>query len=67
VARGSTATVGGTDLGEMGPAPEQAHLRDFAIPQRGLFVVGRAFFTDAADPKLEAERPGQDSNLRPTP
>jgi hypothetical protein len=29
----------------IGPAPEQAHLRDFAIPQRGVFVVGRALFT----------------------
>jgi hypothetical protein len=28
----------------VGPAPEQAHLRDFPIPQRGVFVVGRAFF-----------------------
>ncbi len=28
----------------MGPASEQAQLRDFAIPQRGVFVVGRAFF-----------------------
>jgi len=31
----------------MGPAPEQAHLRDFALPQRGVFVVGRVFFSDA--------------------
>ena len=28
----------------MGPAPEQAHLRDFAMPQRGVFVVGRGVF-----------------------
>lgn len=42
------ATVGGADLGEMGPAPEQAQLRDFAIPQRGVFAIGRANFTDAA-------------------
>jgi hypothetical protein len=48
VATRSTATVGGEDLGEMGPAPEQAHLRDFAVPQRGLFVVGRVFFTDGS-------------------
>jgi hypothetical protein len=27
----------------MGPAPDQAQLRDFAIPQRGAFVVGRTF------------------------
>ena len=48
VATVSRATVGGTDLGEMGPAPEQARLRDFSIPQRGIFVIGRAFFSDAA-------------------
>jgi hypothetical protein len=48
VATRSNASVRGIDLGEMGPAPEQAHLRDFAIPQRGMFVVGRAIFTDAA-------------------
>jgi hypothetical protein len=40
--------VRGVDLGEIGPAPEQARLRDFAIPQRGVFVVGRAMFTDTA-------------------
>jgi hypothetical protein len=44
VAAGGGAQIGGVDLGEPGPAPEQARLRDFAIPQRGLFVVGRAFF-----------------------
>jgi hypothetical protein len=46
VATDSKATVRGIDLGEMGPAPKQAHLRDFALPQRGMFVVGRAMFTD---------------------
>jgi hypothetical protein len=44
VARASSARLQGADLGAMGPAPEQAHLRDFAIPQRGVFVVGRTFF-----------------------
>jgi hypothetical protein len=48
VATDSKATVRGVELGAMGPAPEQAQLRDFAIPQRGMFVVGRAMFTDAA-------------------
>jgi hypothetical protein len=48
VATVSEATVRGVDLGEIGPAPEQARLRDFAIPQRGVFVVGRAMFTDTA-------------------
>jgi hypothetical protein len=46
VASASSATIRGSDLGEMGPAPEQAHLRDFSLPQRGMFVVGRAFFHD---------------------
>jgi hypothetical protein len=48
VASGGTATVGGADLGQIGPAPEQAHLGDLAIPQRGVFVIGRAFFTAAS-------------------
>jgi hypothetical protein len=47
VATDSKAMVRGIDLGEMGPAPEQAHLGDFSIPQRGMFVVGRTMFTDA--------------------
>jgi hypothetical protein len=37
--------VRGVDLGEIGPAPEQARLRDFWIPQRGVGVVGRGTFT----------------------
>jgi len=45
VARSSTAAVGGADLGDEGPAPEQAHLGNLAIPQRGVFVIGRAFFS----------------------
>jgi hypothetical protein len=45
VARGGTATVAGTDLGQIGPATEQVHLRDFAVPQRGVFVIARSFFT----------------------
>jgi hypothetical protein len=47
VAGASRATVEGTELGEMGPAPDQAHLQDFAIPQRGVFAVGRVFFENA--------------------
>jgi hypothetical protein len=48
LATDSTAIVRGVDLGEIGPAPEQARLRDFSIPQRGVFVVGSAMFVDAA-------------------
>jgi hypothetical protein len=44
----SEASLRGIDLGKMGPAPEQAHLRDSAIPQRGALVVGRAMFTETA-------------------
>ncbi len=40
----SRARVDGVDVGEPGPIPEQDRLGDFWIPQRGLFVVGRAFF-----------------------
>ena len=40
----SSASVGGVDLGPPGPLAVQAHLGDFWIPQRGLFVIGRAFF-----------------------
>jgi hypothetical protein len=50
VATGSSATVRGIDLGEMGPAPQQARLRDFSLPQRGMFVVGRTMFSAGAGP-----------------
>jgi hypothetical protein len=40
----ATGSAGGEDFGEPGAAVEQAYLRDFAIPQRGIFVVGRGFF-----------------------
>lgn len=40
----SRARVDGADVGEPGPIPEQDRLGDFWIPQRGLFVIGQAFF-----------------------
>jgi len=40
----SRARLAGVDIGEVGPLPEQERLGDFWIPQRGLFVIGRAFF-----------------------
>jgi hypothetical protein len=46
---GSTAALDGVDLGKAGPIPEQAHLADFWLPQRGLFAIGGSFFT-AYDP-----------------
>jgi hypothetical protein len=44
VIKASHATIGGRDLGELAPLPEQTRLGDFWIPQRGLFAFGRAFF-----------------------
>ncbi|MGE0864112.1 MAG: hypothetical protein AB7P34_09440 [Vicinamibacterales bacterium] len=37
----SSATLNGRDLGRPGPLVSQATLGEFAIPQRGLFVLGR--------------------------
>lgn len=44
------ATLDGQAFGTPGPLPVQARLGDFWIPQRGLFVPGRAFF-EPADPR----------------
>lgn len=44
LAESSTASVSGDDLGPTGPLSTQARLGDFWIPQRGIFVVGGAFF-----------------------
>jgi hypothetical protein len=41
----STASLHSVDLGPPGPLAEQARLGDFWIPQRGVFAVGRTFFT----------------------
>jgi hypothetical protein len=40
----SRALIEGVEVGEPGPLAEQDRLGDFWIPQRGLFVVGQAFF-----------------------
>jgi hypothetical protein len=61
VAGSGRARIGGVDVGEPGPAPEQAQLRDFAIPQRGLFVLGRAFFTDPIGDPETARNPARNS------
>jgi hypothetical protein len=47
---GSRAVVEGTELGPIGPLPEQAHIADFFFPQRGIFAVGRVFVTPAVSP-----------------
>jgi len=44
----SRAVVDGEDLGPIGAVPEQAHLADFFLPQRGLFATGRFFVTGPA-------------------
>jgi hypothetical protein len=41
----TSARLGDHDLGPMGPLDQQARLGDFWIPQRGVFAMGRAFFT----------------------
>ncbi len=46
----SEASLAGHGFGEPGPLSAQARLGDFWIPQRGLFVLGRAFF-EPADPQ----------------
>jgi hypothetical protein len=43
----ATATLDGSDLGEVGAAPTQGRLGDFRIPQRGIFALGCAFFEPA--------------------
>ena len=40
----SSARIGGVDLGAPGPLTPQAPLGDLLIRQRGLFVIGSAFF-----------------------
>jgi hypothetical protein len=37
-----SVSLRGVDLGPAGPVPHQRWLRDFALPNRGLFAIGRA-------------------------
>jgi len=39
----SRATIDGVDAGQVGALPEQARLKDFLIPQRGLFATARSY------------------------
>lgn len=41
----SHAMIAGNDLGIPSLLPQQAHLQDFWIPQKGLLVFGQAYFT----------------------
>lgn len=43
----SSARLGDQHFGTPGPLGQQARLGDFWIPQRGVFAVGRAFFSDS--------------------
>jgi hypothetical protein len=40
----SHASMEGEDFGFPGPLKSQPHYRDFRIPQRGVFALGRAYF-----------------------
>jgi len=44
VIQSSTARMANQDLGSVGPLAVQTRLGDFWIPQRGMFVIGHAFF-----------------------
>lgn len=41
----ATATVGDVDFGAPGPLNKETSLGDFVIPQKGVFALGRAFFS----------------------
>jgi hypothetical protein len=53
VIQSSTARMAYQDLGSVGPLAVQTRLGDFWIPQRGLFVMGHAFF-EPLDPARHA-------------
>jgi len=44
VVESSKASLAGEDFGKPGPLPEQAHMGDFMIPQRGILAIGGGFF-----------------------
>jgi hypothetical protein len=53
--RGSRARLGGANLGNPAPLPEQATIGDFRIPQRGLPAAGALDF-DVLDPSRHSTR-----------
>jgi hypothetical protein len=53
VIQSSTAKMGNQDLGSVGALAVQTRLGDFWIPQRGVFVMGHAFF-EPLDPARHA-------------
>jgi hypothetical protein len=50
----SAASLRGRDLGVPGPLLSQARLADFAIPQRGMFALGRSFL-EPFDPRRHSD------------
>ena len=49
----SHANVVGVDLGPVGALNLQARLRDFMIPQHGIFAVGGAMLTSSTRPDMQ--------------
>ena len=55
----STASIDGLDLGPLGPLPQQPHLGDFWLPQRGLFMVGTSAFEGFDPTRHRSPRPAR--------
>jgi hypothetical protein len=53
----SSAVIDGIDVGAPGRLPEQAHLGDVPLPQRGLFMVAQATFEGFDATRHIAPRP----------
>ncbi len=53
----STAVFDGTDLGTPGPLPEQAHLADVWLPQRGVLMLGGGVFEPFDPSRHRSARP----------
>ena len=62
----STAVLDGTDLGTPGPLPEQAHLADLWLPQRGVMMLGAGVFEAFDRARHRSARPAvTDAGLLP--
>jgi len=57
----SRARLAGEDFGPPGPVHPQARLGDFWIPQRGMLVMGQAYF-DPFDPARHSSQTSRASN-----
>ncbi len=51
----SEAVLDGVGLGVVGSSPTPGRLKDFWIPQRGVFAIGRSFFTAPPASDSDAE------------